>query len=694
MRQKNLHSLLNAQFHNPQRAYELFEEFLRQKKFNRDFCLKLIAVPRQRAKIQWEIRRLAVLMLENQILKLPPDRQEDFDFLFTQLNLKEPGVKKNLVESVLREGYTITELSGFICEFRRRLERLSYVHRKITGLKTHHDALNDFIELSRQDCKLSLARYLFEPGDVVDQIVRQLKITGGVKDLDDDASDLDDQLVRALKVLPRYEGTILKQLCQKSLIYWVSETTSSEINSLVEYPATTVVLVVKPPGSDIEFEFKRAGRKGPNVLGVVYARNGYAVPPSHRLDGGSMQWLLQYEADAASRLALIYRFAHDMEAPIPQYVSRSTVFSVPTRQGEVQTIPYFTDERTFGRGFNEMRTAMAQSVRAFEKETGAELEDLPGDLGLTVHFLGEVTPAQSVLCGTSSFRLDKLATYLSGDGPQVYFKQGLKMTYSSNDARRFADQLLEEVLGVYNPPNVDYLSHDQYLKAAFLIAENRARANKVYLNLLHQIATFWGTLLAIRGYTRGESFVARNVGLKSVWFAGQWCVKIIFMDHDLVTIPGPREKNFYAHGSLPNMALDERYIWAKSTPELFATTEVGLLQKIYRISLDVQEQGQAVAKASLKKAYQQTTNRLLTDPRAKKLFTEEFREKLSDWDTLVQGYFQMNGNKSLKLWKQQMKKRLPKGYKSAQLDTFWEVIEKYEAFLGRNSFLFDYDLES
>lgn len=695
LRPNNLLTLLSKQFHSPQRAYELFDKFLRQKKFNRDFCLKLIEVLRQRAKIQWEIRRLAVLMLENQILKLQPDQLEDFDFLFTQLNLKEPGIKKKLVESVLREGYTTTELSGFICEFRRRLARLSYVHQKINGFKTHPDALNDFVEISKRDCKLSLARYLFHPEDVVDQILRQLEITGGVKDLDDDASDLDDQLARALKVLPRYEGTILKQLCKKSNIYWVSETTSSEINSLVEYPATTVVLVVKPPGSDIEFEFKRAGRRGTNVLSVVYARDGWAVPPSHRLDGGSMQWLLQYEADAASRLALIYRVIHDAEAPIPAYVSRSTVFAVPTRQGHVQTIPYFTDERSFGRGFNEMRSAMAHVVTAFAKENDEELVDLPGDLGLTVHFLGQVAPAQSIVSGTSSFRLDKLATYLSEDGPQIYFIQGLKRNYSNNDARRFADQLLEEVLGVYQPPNVDYINHEQYVKAALVVPENRTRANNVYLSLLQQIATFWGTLLGIRGHTKGESFVARNVGLKSVWESGQWIVKIIFMDHDLVSIPSASEKNFYAFGSLPNMSLDERYIWGRSTPEVFATTEVGYLNKIYRISPEIQEQGHALAKASLKNAYQKTRNRLLTNQRAKKLFASEFREKLFHWDTLVHGYFQMNGNKSSKRWKDQMKKALPaKTYKSAQLDTFWEVIEKYEGFLGRNSFIFDFGLES
>ena len=85
-------------------------------------------------------------------------------------------------------------------------------------------------------------------------------------------------------------------LCQGPKIYWVSDATSSRINSLVEYPLTTVVLVIKPPGSELEFELKRAGRKGDNPFTVVFRRPGYRVAPSHRLDGGSMQWLLRYEA--------------------------------------------------------------------------------------------------------------------------------------------------------------------------------------------------------------------------------------------------------------------------------------------------------------------------------------------------------------------------------------------------------------
>ncbi len=118
-------------------------------------------------------------------------------------------------------------------------------------------------------------------------------------------------------------------------IFWVSDETSSAINSLVEYPLTTVVLVIKPPGSHYEFELKRAGRRG-NPLSVVFGRNGNRVPASHRLDGGSMQWLLRYEAGNGAKFSSIYRLVHDREAPLPGYISRSTVFAVPARGGDIR----------------------------------------------------------------------------------------------------------------------------------------------------------------------------------------------------------------------------------------------------------------------------------------------------------------------------------------------------------------------
>jgi len=682
--------LLKTEFDDARAAHRLLDDLLQHETYDRNFCLKLFEVAKQTGGAARQIRRLAILMLEHQILKLGPANSKEFDFLFTQLNLKQsPSSKSQIAGSVLKEGYTTTDVRGFTSEFRRKLERHNCVHEQIRGRRTSLNAVCDFIQLARHDCKLSLARYLFTPDEVVQRILDQLKVSNGVKDLDTlEPSFVQDEIRHAVKLLPDYEAQILKGLSRYSRIYWVGEATSSEINSLVEHPLTTVVVVVKPPGSELEFEIKRAGCRGPKPLNIVFARDGYTVPPSHRLDGGSMQWLLRYEAKTASKLALVYRLVHGDAAPLAGYVARSSVSSVPTKNENAQLLTYFTEPQIFGRGFRQMRVAMAESVDAFTDEGDAILPHLRGELGLTAQFIGHVAPAQAILAGTSSFRLDKLALYLSGDGPKSYFTKGLGVPYSKQDAKRFADQLLEEVLGVYQPPKVNYKSYQHYVDAALSVATNRARADQTYLSLVPQIGKLWGTLLAARGYSRGESFVGRNVGLKSVWDRGEWRVKIIFMDHDALVIPGPQNTNFYAHGALPSMTVDERYIWGKSNAKRFATSELGYLQSIYQPGTEVCVQGEALALRALKHAYRKTQNEMLTNPRMENLFNRVFIERLLDWDTLVRGYLQ--GNSSNATWKKRMREMMAaKRYKRRAFDAYMEIIKNNRDFIARYAFLFE-----
>jgi hypothetical protein len=690
--QNRLRNLLHSSLDHADQAYELFDEFLRQKSYNRNFCLRALAIARGRNNASWETRRLAILMLEHQLLKLLPDNLDEFDFLLSELKLKQPGLSQNIVNSVLREGFTTTELPPFIAELQNKLRRLNRVHNQFRGRTTSVRTLREFIALSRMDCKLSLARYLFTPAEVVDEILRQVRVTEGVRDVNPwEPRYVKEQMKAAIERLPNFEARVLKHLCETGDVYWVRNSTSSHINSLVEYPITTVVLVIKLPGSDVEFEIKRAGRKGEHSLNVVYSRNGYTVPPSHRLDGGSMQWLLRYEAHSGSKLGAIYQLVHDAEAPIGNYIARSAVYSIPSGKQEAQTLRYFTEPQLFGEGFRGMRRAMKESIEAFRREGSPSITALPGDLGLTAQYIGQVAPAQAIISGTTSFRLDKLANHLSCNGPDSYFKEGLKTNYSKLDAKLFADTLLEEVLGFYEPPGVSYQNHDQYVAAAFAVTENRVRADHIYRELIKQIAKFWGTLLGVRGYSRGESFVARNVGLKSVWNNGRWEVKIIFMDHDALVIPNSRSGRFFAHGDVPNMTLDERYIWERSNPERFVASEVGCLQTIYRVGKKLDEECQAVAQLELKNAYRKTQQQLMTNPEFQRLFSKGVVERIRDWDTLVDGYLQMNGDKrAASKWKKEMKKMLAaSGYKEDMFDAYVATIEKNKSFLSRQAFLFD-----
>ena len=692
--QDDLFKVFPNGFDDFQQACRLIDEFLQYDAYDPHFCLKLIGVARQSTGVTWEIRRLAVLMIEHQILKLDPNNVDDFDCLLTQLNLKRAGLHVAMFSSVLKEGYSTIEPRRFIFEFRRRLGRLNRVHDKIRGLKTSKSALNDFIEVSRYDCNLTLARYLFKPEEVVSQILTHVKVSEGVRDLDpSEPPFVKEEMLRAIELLPPFEAGILSSLCEASKIYWVSEATSSEIKSLVEYPLTTVALVIKPSGSDIEFEVKRAGLRGPNSLGIVFARNGYTVPPSHRLDGGSMQYLLRAESYAASRLAAIYRLVHGTEAPIGCIVSRSTINTVPAQAAEVPTLRYFSSSEIYGDKYPEMRNAMAESVVEFKTEGYPVLPDMPGELGLTARFLGVVAPTQAVLSGTSSFRLDRLATYLSPDGPEIYFQKGLSVSYSTDDARRMADAILEEVLGGYVPPDVSYQDHEQYLSEAFLVPENRARADDVYFSLIRQMTKFWGLLLAVRGYSRGESVVARNVGLKSVWEQGRWDVKIIFMDHDALFIPASWDEDLRVHRALPSMAMDERYLCGRVSPELYPSSSAGYLKSIYRISAATEAKGEAVARAGLLETYRKTQHELLTNARLRSLFNGLFLERLLILDRLVAGHFRCERDIEARLaWQEEMRQMLTeKGYPDFRFsfDAYMEIINQNRRFLERYLYLFE-----
>ena len=652
----------------------------------KDFCLELINVARQK-NVPWDVRRFATLLAEQQILKLRPDDLESFDAILVALNLKQPGVEHALTADVLKQGYTTTELRGFISEFQNKLSRLNRVHSKMHRHNIDVAAVHDFIALAGRDCKLTLARYLFTPEEIVDRVLKQVRVSEGLTDVDvGQPRYVETELSHVWRSLPDFEAAILRRLCAGTRIYWVSERTSSTINSLVEYPLSTVVLVIKPPGSHYEFELKRAGRRG-NPLNVVFTRNGNRVPASHRLDGGSMQWLLRYETNNASRFSFIYRLVHGVDAPLPGYVARNNVFTVPVNGNQAPAFRYFTEPRVFGGdGFQAMRASMKASVEALKNEEGEFLPQVPGEMALTGEFLSHINPAQAIVSGTSSFRLDKVATYLSAEGAETYFKQWRQVDYTAEDARQFADELLDEVLGVYVSPAIDYEDYESYLQAAFAVSENRERADQIFLSLVKQIATVWGTLLGVRGHSRGESFVARNVGLRSVWEGGAWRVKLIFMDHDALSLPEVEQGHFFAQNSLPGILLDERHVWGRANPELFPGTLVGCLQRIYRTSEAVEKRARKVANNELKAAYRKTLAALSTDTKLRGFFGGVFLSRLFDWDQFVAGY--LNGRD--KRWDSEMKKLFAKkGYEPDTFDTYAGAIEQHKGFFERNEFLFE-----
>src|SRR5262245_59864309 len=101
---------------------DLVDEFLAHRTYQHAFCLKLFELGKNPS-VSWDVRRLATLMAEHQILKLEPDQLDEFDGVFRELRLKRPGIYNPIASSVLREGYSTTEFRAFIVEFQRRLAR-------------------------------------------------------------------------------------------------------------------------------------------------------------------------------------------------------------------------------------------------------------------------------------------------------------------------------------------------------------------------------------------------------------------------------------------------------------------------------------------------------------------------------------------------------------------------------------------
>src|ERR1044071_619134 len=95
-----------ADFQDAHLAYDLFEQLLDHQTYDRSFCKRLLEVANGKTPARWETRRLAVLMLEHQVLKLDPRRNQEFDFLLGALGLRESA--RAVARSVLREGHTTT----------------------------------------------------------------------------------------------------------------------------------------------------------------------------------------------------------------------------------------------------------------------------------------------------------------------------------------------------------------------------------------------------------------------------------------------------------------------------------------------------------------------------------------------------------------------------------------------------------
>jgi hypothetical protein len=406
-------------------------------------------------------------------------------------------------------------------ELRRRIARNARVHAGLRGPETPAAARADFLHLATQESRLTLLRWLCTPGEVIDRLAGAVRSSRAVVQPLGELPWIAAEAARALAALPEWERGIAAALARAPRAFWVPLEPGAAAGDLVAYPAGTVVLTVKPPGSDLEIEIKRAGRPRPRPLGVVWERDGVPVPPSHRLDAGSTWHMLRWEAAASARLSAVWRALHGEEAPLSRVLAVKAVYAVPDGGGEQPVLDYFAREAA--------QPALARVVKGIRAEWSEEPPVPVGDVALAARYLLQSPPAQAVLLGTSAHRLDRLAATL---GLAADLADGLPADPEA--ARRTLADLLDEVLGVFTPPVARFTAPVAWLDAAF--AANRPRADACHRQAARRLGTLWGTFLALGVCSSGESVVGRNVGIKAVFRAGEWRAELIFMDHDNLCI--------------------------------------------------------------------------------------------------------------------------------------------------------------
>jgi hypothetical protein len=688
----HLARVMKTRFPDESRAAFFAGAFLALDHYDRCFAAELVSLGRGRGGASWNLRLLCATMLADQCLRLTADAVVELTFLFGKLGLLTP--RSPAVDAdVLRQGYTSTQLSKFSAEFLRHLNRLERIHHRLRGFRTTAKAWDDFIVVSRDPCKVPLARYLFAPAEVVERVVQQLQVSSGLPSRLEEAAE--DEAQRYLSHLPAYENEIVRRLTEDAHIYWSCERTSSEINRLVEKPLGAVACVVKPPGSALEFEIKRTGIGGPFPLGAVHIGvNGNPVPPSHRLQGGASTASLRWESNHTAILSAVYRAVHHREAPISKLLTLATYRTVPCQWRDVHLLDYFTSPEIFGPGYRKMRQQMKQCVSAFDQEFGDDFAHLPGEVGLTGRFLYHVLPGQGLLAQTTSFRLDTLAGYFSPSGAGTYFQRGLKReSYSLEEARGFADALLDEVLGVYVAPDARYVDHAQYVAAAFAVPENRCQADSMHEQAVSDLGQLWGTVLALGGFTYGESFVGRNMGLKSSFARGEWTSRLVSMDHDNLYLPDDEEDVFWAQGALRTAELDEFLIRSNpGRPQQLTRCTLHYLQQIYHLeSDDSPAASRRCLEFAMGTAYRQTRRALEHEPQMQRLFSESYLRHLRDWHVVVADYLTTvpeAGAAEFKAWKDRTRTYLTERKYGEVVKNYCKALEEHGDFVRRYSFLY------
>jgi hypothetical protein len=665
--------------------------------YDREFAHRLLEHALDRG-ADWPVRRVAVLVLESQLLSLGAGAAHAPDFavmheaapLLVRLGFM-PAAGAPCRDDVLKQGYTTTAPDGFFGELICRLSRLAPVHQALMDSAAAPDAVARFLDVASQECLLTLARAAFGADEVVAEILRRVRVTAAEVDTSEESAQFAEEAKTATDLLPEYEADILARLHGEVRSWWFSAATPVAYNALVAWPPGTSALVIRPPGSCAEFEIKRIGVRGRHALTIMFERAGRPLPPSHRLQGGAPLSVLQWEAKNCALLSTLYRRIHRQAPPLPAMVQLRKVTSVPRPDGtDVPLLDWFERPEAFGEGFEAMRQALTQSLFAFVRERYVINSVPQSHEARTRAFLRAMTPAQCTLIGTSALRLDTVTAWLASGGADAYFGVAHGRAPTLPEACGFADTILTDILDSYRPPAATG-GYAAYVAAAF--AQNRAAADRAFLTALGSLGRLWGTLLGLRGYTEGESFVPRNVGLRVVWTDGAWVVRIVFMDHELTNVTGKRMRHFHPEAALSGMHKDFVHIVGGRLGGLPRSGTVAALVEIYRPDGALAARGRAHMVEELRRAYRVTLARMRDDAEMRARFRESFASALPAWDAVLGLYDASRvGARERARWKGAMRRIMAAhGLDEKLIGEYRRAIHRHRRMLRGAPYLFDRD---
>jgi hypothetical protein len=207
---------------------------------------------------------------------------------------------------------------------------------------------------------------------------------------------------------------------------------------------------------------------------------------------------------------------------------------------------------------------------------------------------------------------------------------------------------------------------------------------------MRQLGTFWGTLLAVRGYSNGESLVARNVGIAPAWERGRWRVRLIFMDHDDLSLPRPGDAHFRPDRILTGTLKDEAFGPGRPGLPRHPFSLVDFLGLAYRVGPAAASRGDCALRRSLARSYRHAGRAIRAVPSLRRLFSPRFLEESEAWDRTAAIFLAARGDvEGGGSWRGECREMLRRGgIDAGTIGIFVESAEEFAPFLRRMEMLF------